>query len=548
MLQNLLDSSQLDRTDFTRFSYPETPSNWCNLTASSATIFSKLKLRPGEDPSIVKTVTINCDGSWLVRLLGRPVNLLSHFPDKLPTSQMASSLLQFVDGLLLCSGNPDPRYTPLAESRDGKFPKATLEHYAVDDPVDQKIIRNSTIRHHNCPLIISSGHQCSDCADYDNNLRSMLSRANKQDTNDTSRTRADSRTPLSCLNPDELLVRAKELIKRLKSTRQSFTRLLKRTLSQEIISESVDVEDSNISLGLKQIIMEDVKTAIKDQPADSFGHLFMEQQLKALQTDDPRGYRWHPMIIKWCLNLRMASSKAYDIVRNTIKLPSQQTLRRYIHWTDPKSGFTVDSAKQLYQETKNFKEHQKYVTIVHDEMKIQADLVYNKHTGKLEGFVDLGDFQNRLKNFEQELQKESQPEKNLATYLLVFQVRSLFANFSYPLAHFPTANTKADEIFDLFWRAVEIVELAGLKVVAVTCDGAATNTSFFNMHAPSGKNLAKNPVSQAPMPYRNRWTEDHSRKIFLLNDPPHLIKCVRNAWNNKARMLWVRDFSLIITS
>ena len=38
--------------------------------------------------------------------------------------------------------------------------------------------------------------------------------------NDTARTGTDSRTPLSCLNPDELPIKAKELIKQLNSTRE----------------------------------------------------------------------------------------------------------------------------------------------------------------------------------------------------------------------------------------------------------------------------------------------------------------------------------------
>lgn len=53
-----------------------------------------------------------------------------------------------------------------------------------------------------------------------------------------------------------------------------------------------------------------------------------------------------------------------------------------------------------------------------------------------------------------------------------------------------------------------------------------------DMHGPT---TPTNPIFKATSPY----SEDYAREIFLFNDPPHLIKCARNAWENKKRMLWV---------
>ena len=44
--------------------------------------------------------------------------------------------------------------------------------------------------------------------------------------------------------------------------------------------------------------------------------------------------------------------------------------------------------------------HQLYVMILLDEMHIKQGLVYNKHTGELIGFVDLGDINNHLMQLE----------------------------------------------------------------------------------------------------------------------------------------------------
>ena len=47
---------------------------------------------------------------------------------------------------------------------------------------------------------------------------------------------------------------------------------------------------------------------------------------------------------------------------------------------------------QLIKEAKvtTLEEWQKYVVVVFDEVKIKEDLVYNKHTSEIVGFLDLG--------------------------------------------------------------------------------------------------------------------------------------------------------------
>ena len=41
--------------------------------------------------------------------------------------------------------------------------------------------------------------------------------------------------------------------------------------------------------------------------------------------------RWHPRMIKWCLNIKLHSSAAYEAIRESgfISLPSSRTLRDY---------------------------------------------------------------------------------------------------------------------------------------------------------------------------------------------------------------------------
>ena len=79
-------------------------------------------------------------------------------------------------------------------------------------------------------------------------------------------------------------------------------------------------------------IMEKENSSVKDHfPNGTFRRLFWEEQLKAAQVNDSRQMRWHPMVIRWCLNLKLLSSSAYHSFRTSgfIKLPSERTLRDY---------------------------------------------------------------------------------------------------------------------------------------------------------------------------------------------------------------------------
>lgn len=109
--------------------------------------------------------------------------------------------------------------------------------------------------------------------------------------------------------------------------------------------------------------------------------------------------RWHPLVIKWCLYLQYRSSGAYEALRcsGIITLPSGRTLRYYKHFVPAVTGFSSDYDQQLNLSTKTFILG-KHVAILVDEMYI---LVFDKHSGSLTGFVDMGDIATHLAEYEQ---------------------------------------------------------------------------------------------------------------------------------------------------
>ena len=190
--------------------------------------------------------------------------------------------------------------------------------------------------------------------------------------------------------------------------------------------------------------------------------------------------------------------------------------------------------------------HQKYVSIVFDEMKIKEGLVYDKHECKVIGFVDVGTINNHLQLYEQTMQDEAQQSKPaIAKHMLVFMVRGLFVNLQFPYAQYPTTDLSADILFPLVWDVVRHLEAVGLKVISLTGDKGSCNPKFFRMH----RKMAGKSSSDIVYKVQNPYASDE-RDIYFISDVPHLIKTVRNAWSNsfghnQARALWVRAVLVI---
>ena len=174
-------------------------------------------------------------------------------------------------------------------------------------------------------------------------------------------------------------------------------------------------------------------------------------------------------MIKWCIYLRAHSQGAYETLRQSkcIQLPSQRTLRDYTHHLKPGPGYSagVDIQLQSAANLDKCEEREKHVLLLLDEMHVKQDLVYDKNTGELVGFVNLGDINMHLLALEKSM--SASPDVSiepLASTMLAFMVKGLFSHLEFPYAHFPCRNLTADLMFDPFWEAVSRLERLGLKV------------------------------------------------------------------------------------
>ena len=81
------------------------------------------------------------------------------------------------------------------------------------------------------------------------------------------------------------------------------------------------------------------------------------------------------------------------------------------------TGFSNELDKQMIRrlELDTLDECQKHVCILGDEMYIKEGLVYNKSTGKLVGYCDIGDINNHLEQFQKLHGNTAANEKGTST-------------------------------------------------------------------------------------------------------------------------------------
>ena len=227
--------------------------------------------------------------------------------------------------------------------------------------------------------------------------------------------------------------------------------------------------DETTSNDMERMIEEHDNGIMGETEEGSFQHIFWQQQKKALKRDgvNKKGIRWHPLIIRWCLYLRHQSSKAYDLIRDSgcIALPSQRTLRDYSNAVKAGVGFSEEVDLQLLDvaRLKSSPSHS-LVGILIDEMYIKEDLVYNKHDGRLVGFANLGDINNHLTRFEQQLESNNSTPA-LAKTIVAFMVKGLFSSLRFCYAQFPCCTLVGEQLFTLFWETVFRLERLGFKVM-----------------------------------------------------------------------------------
>ena len=157
------------------------------------------------------------------------------------------------------------------------------------------------------------------------------------------------------------------------------------------------------------------------------------------------------------------------------------------------------------------------MSFIMDETKVQQNLVYDKYTYQLIGYVYLGDPQLNFSIFND--------CNALASYILVFYLRGILSDFEIAVAYFATKVATSYQIFPLFWDAKAILEgSCNLKVITVVSDGASPNRTFYRLlhHLELGQD------PDCDIVYRTSNLFFPERLIWFSADVPHLMKTAHN--------------------
>ena len=441
-----------------------------------------------------------------------------------------SNLIIEIERSIFCEGIGIPDPNKVLSFQKHCLPKKFNFVEFQENSVKSRTCEDIFYRSSNCPLLLPSLSRscCSSCHS------SVLKFQNESKQNIATQNKpAHLNAPVKFTSPE-----------RIKLTLQGH-RLKCKQLEKElfVMRDALEKQSTVVSQELSNDL-QSIFCGCDSENVPNFMKLFWDEQQKYVKSSSASSIRYHPMIIKFCLNLASKSSSAYSELRYNSKtgsgmlvLPSLRTLRDYRNYIRPTRGFNAAIIDELAKKTASFSDIERYVTILFDEMKIQEDLVWDKYTGELIGFVDLGDINTNFATLKD--------VKEIATHVLVFLVKSVVNPMPFSFATFATAGITSYQIMPIFWNAVCYLENINLKVIAATADGASPNRKFFKMHKNLDGDSGKDVIYRA----KNLYSKDY-RFIYFFADVPHLIKTARNCLSNSgagrdSRYMWNSWFFIL---
>ena len=251
-------------------------------------------------------------------------------------------------------------------------------------------VYGQTVRTTECKLLCTPksavSTRCKSCRQYRAQLYVLLNHVISR-LSAVDRQLMHSHCNFRYLSQSESMQRFKSLQKQRKMLNTKISRLEEERKACEVI-ENDGVKLTEEDGADVQAVLKDKSIKVEKHFAkDSLQYILWEQQVKYNHLTDKRQMRWHPLIIRFALSLRYASSAAYRTVASTglLSLPSERTLHNYTHWCSVQNGVIlpfIQKAKRVMAQQGFQKVDYQFASIMY-ELKIKSGLVYRKHTREL---------------------------------------------------------------------------------------------------------------------------------------------------------------------
>lgn len=292
--------------------------------------------------------------------------------------------------------------------------------------------------------------------------------------------------------------------------------LLKKNASDKSkhLNES---EKKNIKL---MDILEEIKSQkyISEEEKDFVNVFEMREVVDCLCKGVKGGVSYPPSVRAFCMSLHFTSPRAYNYLREKFgkHLPHAQTIRQWYRNSnlDAKSGISTQALDALESKAKKMRENGEnlVISLAFDEMHIQRNMSWCRASNKFIGLIDYGT-------------PNENEEFTLATDVIVFMACGVNAHFQQPIAFYFIQTLKSNERAELILQIIPEISKRGIKVSNITFDGYKANPKMCTHLGASLNSQNGNYKTYFKNPYDDE-------KIYVICDPSHMIKSVRNTLGN----------------
>lgn len=245
-----------------------------------------------------------------------------------------------------------------------------------------------------------------------------------------------------------------------------------------------------------------------------------DEILRVLSAGVESRTKYSEKIRQFCLALHFHSPRAYEFVRKQFNnhLPNATTIRKWYQNSNIRGepGIQeehIQRLKKIVDELKIKSNTELLCSLAFDEMSIRKQIYWSLHQLDYVGHVNIE-------------QNEESGSKFVAKQALVFILTGINLQFEFPVAYYFIDKVDKNLKKKLLQGIIRAVSECGVKISNITFDGYANNIP---MCESLGANL--NVFSPEFKPYF--INEISNEKIFVITDPCHMQKLIRNTLASK---------------
>lgn len=216
-------------------------------------------------------------------------------------------------------------------------------------------------------------------------------------------------------------------------------------------------------------------------------------------------------IRQFAAEINYLSPKAYRALRAWLQnsIPNQKQIYRWVQHVNTKPGF-FQASLQYIKDTSQTPKPKLYNLII-DEVHLRKKITFDGKSWH--GYIDHGPF-GEVKN--------QNKEARAALFIMATEINGSKA---IPIGYILTNGIDADVTATVLRESIIKLHENGAKVIGVTFDGLPSN---FTAAEKLGANLKIDDDNFASF-FSHPTTGD---PVFVLLDPSHMIKLLRNMWKN----------------